>query len=80
MRRSRWFILGVGVGAFGAKRVAMLATPVLRRPLEQSAERALRRMRADVRVAVREGVAAYRGDQRQGRILEGEVREFHGFK
>jgi hypothetical protein len=80
MRRSRWFILGIGVGVVGARRLAVLASPVLGRPLEQSAERALRRMRTDIRTAVREGVATYRGDQRQGRVLEGEVREFNGLK
>lgn len=80
MRRSRWFILGVGVGVVGARRLATLAGPVLRRPLEQSAGRAARRMRTDLQTAIREGVSAFRGDQGQGRILEGKVREVNGFK
>jgi hypothetical protein len=79
VHRGRWFLLGVGVGVVGARRMAMVIRPALERPLEHSAQRALKRVRSDVKVAVREGIAVYRGTWNPGRVVEGEVQQVDGF-
>ncbi|WP_298208657.1 hypothetical protein [Ferrimicrobium sp.] len=83
MRRSRWFILGVGVGVVGARRLRVIARPVLERSVEQTSRRAVARMQGDLRTAVREAIATYRDQSgikngKKNRVLEGEAREIHG--
>ncbi len=81
MRRGRWFLLGIGVGVMGTRRLRALAHPMLERSLERTARHAVARMRGDLRVALREAIAAYRDEpsrDRKTRVLEGEVREIHG--
>jgi|GEM_PF-3698884 phosphate uptake regulator len=80
MHRGRWFLLGIGVGVVGTRRVATALRPILERPLEQSAKRSVKRMRGDVKVALREAIAAYRNDVPPGRVVEGHAREINGFQ